>query len=275
MLSSSMNTAATPTSPSIAVAFDTVAGTSTRSTPADSTHPPQKVRIVACTDDEGVTSLKQHLQESRETHLRQVKKLQEDCEKILHQQLPDTDTEILKRQIEEMKLSHKGELDKHRKMYYETYRRLEDEHRLEISAIHACNSLSLGDIQSTICLLSLSSAEFQKHLVNQVHNDISTRLQERLHQTRTLHDACQHDRNTRIADLERALASAENEVHRLEADLRRSREIHDAEQYRQVQEVTDIPMLKWYLDQEFEKLGKLLQGGTPEHSDERESVMSW
>ncbi|PBK88827.1 hypothetical protein ARMGADRAFT_1033804 [Armillaria gallica] len=166
---------------------------------------------------------------------------------------------------------------------------LEAHHRLEISAIHACNSLSLGDIQSTIRLLSLSSAgfliatdqvnaavaEFQRLLIDQVHTDTSTQLQERLHQTRTLHEACQRDRNIRIADLERALTSAENDVRRLEADLQRSREIHDAEQYRQVQEVTDIPMLKRYLDQEFETLGKLLQGGTTENSDERESVMSW
>ncbi|PBK88826.1 hypothetical protein ARMGADRAFT_1084381 [Armillaria gallica] len=141
-----MSTAATPASPSIAAASNTVAGTSTRSTPADGAHQPHKVcyiplcaiftlssgtqvRIVACTDDEAVTLLKQCLQESRETHLRHVKKLQEECENIMHQQLPDTDIETLSQQIEVMKLAHKDELDKRRKMYHETYRRLEDEHR--------------------------------------------------------------------------------------------------------------------------------------------------
>ncbi|KAK0459883.1 hypothetical protein IW261DRAFT_1578296 [Armillaria novae-zelandiae] len=258
----------TPASPSIAVASNT----------------PQKVRIVTCTDHEGVTFLKQHLKESCETHLRHVKNLQEEYQEFVHQKRLDTDTEILERQIEDMKLSmhlqpHKDELDKHRNIYYETYRRLKDEHRLEISAIQACNKLSLDDIQSTIRLLSLivhaAVSEFQKLLVDQVHNDMSTRLQERLHQTRTLHEACQHDRNMHIADLERALASAENDGHRLEADLQRSREILDAGQYRGIQEVTDIPTLKRYLDQEFETLGKLLQGGTAESSDECESVMSW
>ncbi|KAK0460758.1 hypothetical protein IW261DRAFT_1577529 [Armillaria novae-zelandiae] len=253
----------TPASPSIAV--------------ASNTH--QKVRIVARTDHKGVTFLKQCLKESRETHLRHVKNLQEEYQEFVHQKRLDTNTEILERQIEDMKLSHKDELDKRRKIYYETYRQLEDEHRLEISAIHACNKLSLDDIQSTIRLLSLivhaAVSEFQKLLIDQVHNDMSTRLQERLHQTRTLHEACQRDRNMRIANLERALASAENDVHWLEADLQRSREILDAGQYRGIQEVTDIPTLERYLDQEFETLGKLLQGGTVESSDERESVMSW